>query len=635
MANCRTFSTLVCRVVLAAVVCLAAPRTHSAWAGTTVRVSVSSNGEQANRFSASPAISADGRYVAFETQADNLVPDDTETKVDIFVHDLFTGETTRVSVSSSREPGNDHSHHPSLSADGRYVAFDSDASNLVHRDTNRWSDVFVHDRTLGETTRVSVATDGGQGNRMSSFPTISADGRYVAFFSIATDLVPDDTNQMADIFLHDRETSETQCISVSSAGDPANGLSNNPRISASGRYIAFHSHATSLVEPDTNGHSDIFLYDRVARETTRVSNAWNQLQGDGHSDEPSISSDGRYVAFHSFAGNLVQYDTNDSADVFVVDRQANQISRVSVSSTREQGNDNSRSPSISADGQFVTYESSASNLVSDDTTGWLDIFVHDRRNGETIRTSFSTCRILAEDDSDQPRFNNQGQYVAFASLANNLVPNDTNDYADIFVHEWEPVCLCSQAEPPGTGSITRFPNELCLPAGTVLELTAHPEGACEFVGWSGGIPVGHENNNPVFVPLEISTIVTAHFGSTWGGIDDDCNGNGEPDGCDGLDCNNTGLLDECDVLAGTSPDCNENLNPDECDTILPGDFDTNGQIDLHDYRGLPYCLAGPSETPHPPSPECVSPCLDGFDFDFDGDVDLSDVSELWSTFRAP
>ncbi len=635
MAKRRRISALVSRVVLAVVIYLAAPCTQAVRAGKTTRVSTSSAGEEANRYCTSPSVSLNGRYVAFETQADNLVPDDTNAKTDILVHDLWTGETTRVSVSSDGEPGDGHSYSPAISADGRYIAFHSEAGNLVPDDTNRWCDVFVHDLYTGRTERVSIPATGGEADRLSSSPTISADGRYVAFCSLATNMVLEDTNQKADIFVRDREMLTTRRISVSSDGDQSNGLSASPSISSDGRYIAFQSYATNLVEDDTNGHADIFVHDGISYATIRASMAWSGLQANGFCDHPSISGDGHYVAFHSYASNLVRNDTNDSADVFVFDLEMEEISRVSVSSAGDEGNDLSRSPSISPDGQYVAYYSAASNLVSDDTTGWLDVFVHDRRSGETVRTSFSTCRVPGDDDSDQPQLTDQGQYVVFASLATNLVPEDTNRYADIFVHEREPVCLCSEADPPRSGVITRDPDELCLPIGATVELTAHAEGACQFLGWSGGVPPGQEFNNPVSVPLAISTTVTAHFGSDWGGMDDDCDANGIPDGCDGVDCNGTGMLDMCDVLMGTSFDCNENLVPDECDAIVPGDFNSDGEVDLDDFRGFPQCLGGPWQMPYPPAPECVLPCVYGFDFDLDWDVDLSDVSAFWSAYRNP
>jgi Tol biopolymer transport system component len=228
-----------------------------------------------------------------------------------------------VSVASDSTQGNDNSWDPSISADGRYVAFFSHASNLVPGDTNNTLDVFVHDRLTGQTTRVSVASDGTEGNGDSFVGSISADGRYVAFASWASNLVPGDTNGRSDIFVHDRVTGQTTRVSVASDGTEGNGDSwGCPSISADGRYVAFASWASNLVPGDTNGRSDIFVHDRVTGQTTRVSVASDGTEGNGDSWwRPSISADGRYVAFPSYASNLVPGDTNGWADIFVAVRE--------------------------------------------------------------------------------------------------------------------------------------------------------------------------------------------------------------------------------------------------------------------------------------------------------------------------
>jgi Tol biopolymer transport system component len=186
--------------------------------GSIERVSVASDGSEGNDYSAYPSISADGRYVAFESWASNLVDGDTNYSYDVFVHDRWTGETTCVSIASDGTHGNNFSYSPSISANGRYVAFSSDANRLVSGDTNNSTDVFVHDRWTGETTRVSIASDGTQGNDVSSDPSISADGRFVAFQSSASNLVISDTNNASDIFVHDRQAGETSIVSIASDG---------------------------------------------------------------------------------------------------------------------------------------------------------------------------------------------------------------------------------------------------------------------------------------------------------------------------------------------------------------------------------------------------------------------------------
>jgi len=378
---------------------------------------VDSLGSEGSGHSYSPFISADGIYVAFESYANDLVAGDTNPLSDIFVHDLPGGTTTLVSVDSAgaQDPIPSSSSSPSLSSNGRYVAFDSDAE-LVATDNNGLSDIFVHDRDEDEdgiydeavpggisTVRVSVDSAGNQANEASVDPSISADGRYVAFSSFATDLVGSDTNGKFDIFVHDRDEDEdgiydeagpgevsTVRVSVASGGGEANGDSNSPSISADGSYVAFDSDATDLVGSDTNGKFDIFVHDLQTGTTTRVSVASGGGEANGHSYSPSISGDGRYVAFYSEADNLVVNDLNVSADVFVHDRDADgngtydevggvSTVRVSVASGGGEEDGDSSAPFISADGKYVAFESEA-NLVAADSGLFPDIFVYERES---------------------------------------------------------------------------------------------------------------------------------------------------------------------------------------------------------------------------------------------------------------
>ena len=411
--------------------------------GPTTRVSVASDGQQGNdhsNFQKIPAISADGRYVAFESDANNLVDDDTNGYSDIFVHDRLTGQTTRVSVSSASQQGNGNSsgkadEPSSISADGRYVAFTSNASNLVEVDTNGKCDVFVRDRQKGETTRVSVSSTGQQGDGDSRRPAISADGRYVAFVSTAGNFGWWDP-QYWDVFVHDRQTGETELVSVNTFGYPGNYPSESHPlgISADGRYVAFASWASDLVEGDTNDKYDVFVRDRQMDETIRVSVSSAGQQGNDHAGpglwgESSISSDGRYVAFVSNASNLVEDDTNGYPDIFVHDCQTHQTTRVSVSSAGEQANRKSEYPSISADGRYVAFKSIADNLVEANTNG--GVFVHDRQTGQTGIVSSVGLKGVG----GYPRISANGRYVVFVTTSDKLVEDDTNGYQDVFVHD--------------------------------------------------------------------------------------------------------------------------------------------------------------------------------------------------------
>ena len=404
--------------------------------GITTRVSVDSSGAQGNGESDLPAISADGRFVAFHSAATNLVAGDTNEFIDVFVHDRQTGKTTRVSVDSSGSQGNGSSALPAISADGRFVAFHSTASNLVPADTNADLDVFVHDRQTGITTRVSVDSSGAQGNATSGGPSISADGRFVAFQSFASKLVAGDTNLTADVFIHDRTTGITTRVSVDSSGAHGNGSSGGGHISisADGRFVAFRSFASNLVTGDTNGFLDVFVHDREAGITTRVSVDSSGAQGNEESDMPSISANGRFVAFHSLGSNLVAGDTNGFFDVFLHDRETGVTSRVSVNSSGLQGDNGSNNPSISADGRFVAFESDATNFVAGDTNFTTDVFVYEQASGGTGRVSVNSSGADGNDGSIRPAISADGGLVAFESFASNLVTGDTNFSPDVFVH---------------------------------------------------------------------------------------------------------------------------------------------------------------------------------------------------------
>ena len=409
-----------------------APPTYGA---ETARVSVSTASAQSNNDSFLPDLNENGRLVSYYSFATNLVPGDTNGKRDVFVYDRQTGATTRVSVATGGGQSNGESIEPALSANGRYVAFRSDATNLVPGDTNGTIDVFVHDRQTGTTSRVSVATGGGQSNNNSFTPALSADGRFVAFHSFATNLVAGDTNGVLDVFVHDRQTSTTTRVSVATGGIQANNTSRAGFLSADARWVVFESDATNLVAGDTNGVRDLFVHDRQTGATTRVSVATGGGQVNGESVDAELSADGRYVAFQSDATNLVAGDTNGVGDFFVHDRQTTTTTRVSVASGGGlQGGGESSEGTISGDGRFVAFLSFATNLVPGDTNGEGDVFVHDRRTNTTTRMSVTTGGEQGNDFSCNPAISQDGRIVGFFSDSTNLVPGDTNGKRDIFIH---------------------------------------------------------------------------------------------------------------------------------------------------------------------------------------------------------
>jgi Ca2+-binding RTX toxin-like protein len=279
---------------------------------TTTRVSVDSAGNQANDASYAASISADGRFVAFYSRASNIVPGDTNQRNDIFVRDTLTNTTTRVSVDSAGNQANDASESASISADGRFVAFDSRASNIVPEDTNNSLDIFVRDTLTNTTTRVSLDSAGNQANSSSDDPSISPDGRFVAFESNASNIVPGDTNNNYDIFVRDTLTNTTTRVSVDSAGNQRNIDSKFPSISGDGRFVAFTSGVFSF-----NSNRDIFVRDTLTNTTTNVS--VDSAGNPAYSVSSSISADGRFVAFDSNSSNLVPGQTNNTPNIFVAD----------------------------------------------------------------------------------------------------------------------------------------------------------------------------------------------------------------------------------------------------------------------------------------------------------------------------
>ncbi|MHB1351015.1 MAG: TolB family protein [Desulfobulbaceae bacterium] len=412
-----------------------------AWAQMSIqRVSVSSAGDQGNGGSYNAALSSNGRYVAFYSNATNLVADDTNTLSDIFVHDLVTGATERVNLNSSGEEATGgQSGVPSLSWDGRYVVFESDATNLVAGDTNTSKDIFVRDRIAGSTERINVSSEEIQANNYSYSPSISGDGRYVAFYSYAANLAVGDVDGVGDIFIRDRTSGTTELISIATDElTKGNNSSYDPSVSGDGRYVAFSSDATNLVAGDSNLSTDIFVRDRTAGTTELASVSSEEVQGNSSSRDPRISLDGRYIVFVSEADNLVTDDTNIASDVFVRDLQAGTTERVSIGDGEEEGDTTNTwgyGGGISSDGRYVVFSSDSTNLVANDTNSLSDIFRRDRTAGETVRVNLSSTGAQTTDGFSygSPAISGNGMVMAFVNGSTTLVPNDTNSADDVFV----------------------------------------------------------------------------------------------------------------------------------------------------------------------------------------------------------
>ncbi|MFI0486162.1 TolB family protein [Actinomadura sp. 9N215] len=399
------------------------------------RVSVSDTGAEGNAdsglnedwFKWGGAVSGGGRYVVFTSAAANLVPGDTNGVPDVFLHDRRTRKTERVSVSGTGAEGNGRSLDPSISADGRYVAFTSEASNLVAGDANGTFDVFLKDRRTGVTTNLHVDSEEDQGNSAAFSPSVSPDGRYVAFSSSSVNLAPGADNGFFNAFLRDVAAGTTEVVSLSTAGEPAWGSSSEPSVSADGRYVAFTSEAANLVPGDTNETYDVFVRDRTANATTRVSLTVSGGQFTLGSGAPSISADGRHVAFGAGSEEGI-------TNVYRRDLRRGATRQVSANAQGIPGNGDSAWPSISANGRFVAYESRATNLTpGEDTNETIDVFVTDLRTRATTRVTVTSTGEQGNGRSEVLGISGDGRTVLFGSAASNLVPGDANDSGDAFI----------------------------------------------------------------------------------------------------------------------------------------------------------------------------------------------------------
>ena len=377
------------------------------------------------------AVSNDGRYVAFASSATNLVPGDTNGVQDVFLHDRQTGETRRVSAAPDGKEPDDYSELPALSADGRFVAFHSLASNLMPLDTNMEADVFVYDVVNGDLSRVSVVSGGAQAAGASYDPDISADGRYVVFTSTAINLVAADDSPWPDVYIHDRETGQTSLVSFDAAGTRGAGFSGQPSVSADGRVVAFASGASDIVPGDTNDYADIFVRDRQTGKTARVSVNSNGDETFAESYDPAIAADGRVVAFWSYAADLTGDDTGGRANVFVHDRQTKTTEMVSVALGGSPDGDSTQ-PRLSGDGRLVVFESTAANLVAQDDNAASDVFIRDRDLATTALLSAGAAGA-GNGDSARPAVTPDGEFVVFQSAADDLVAEDGNAATDVFI----------------------------------------------------------------------------------------------------------------------------------------------------------------------------------------------------------
>jgi Tol biopolymer transport system component len=451
---------------------LAAVTAQRAPAQVATLASVDSSGNQANRESGTAAVSRDGRFVAFASYANNLVAGDTGFNEDVFVHDTKTGATERDSVDSSGGQANTGSDDVAISADGRFVAFSSYADNLVASDGNGCQDVFVHDRATGTTDRASVDSGGVEGNGDSRQPALSADGRFVAFLSVAKNLVAGGTSGTQHVFVRDRASGTTELASVSTGGTAADADSLECAISADGRFVAFSTGATDLDASDTNGTTDVYLRDRQLGTTVRCSLDSSGNQGSQSSFFPGVSADGNSVVFQSTCSSF-ELAGSSGDQIFVRDVAKGTLTQVSVDSSGNPAQGECDGPSLSADGRFVAFSSWAANLASDPNVIGTNVFQHDRVTGRTTWYSANRSGKAADGDSgdeDNREFvaiSSDGARVAYWSSSDDLVASDTNLEDDVFV-SGAPLTLTADPESAAAGVTVNFDFWRAKASSTVL-----------------------------------------------------------------------------------------------------------------------------------------------------------------------
>jgi Tol biopolymer transport system component len=460
-----------------------------AFAQDTTLESVNSNEVKGDQGSWYPSISADGRYVAFVSQAQNLAPNvpypcsfgsGPDYCYQIYVRDRVLGVTTRVSVNAAGEQGNANSAYPTISANGRFVAFNSNASNLVPGDLPGL-EVFVHDRDsdgngiYDEPGGISVRRVGDAWQADFVYPnSISGDGRLVVFYSTGLGSV-----RAGQVFLYDLQ--QNSLVMISAAGNGV-ATSNYAVISADGNTVAYISWAR-LVDEDTNGDpaevmgcipsssipcgADVYVYDRNAGETTRVSVSSDGEQANGPSDRIplTLSADGRYVGFASAATNLVDDDSNDLYDIFVHDRLTGTTVMASRDSNGNPGDQESQWPGLSADGRFIAFGSRSQNLAPGGEFGGQNIYLRDLLNGSTSLVNAGMNGEIPDGSSWDPSVSATGRFVVFWSIASNLAPGDSvRNSQDIFVRDMFPNG-CPGGE-QDTGSLLVYSGDLLVAAGT-------------------------------------------------------------------------------------------------------------------------------------------------------------------------
>ena len=410
--------------------------------GSITLASVTATGGQGNAQSNYSYLSNNGMFIAFMSSASNFDPADSNTSEDVYFKNLITGELRVVSVNNSGVVSNGFSEAPFVSDDGQKVVFSSVGTNLVNDDGNGDMDVFLRDLIDGTTQLVSRTAAGIPADRGGRWGALDPTGRYVSFLSISNDLVPGDNNQgLSDIFIKDLQTGEVSILTTDPSGNPASEVTDQlyspvPSWSQDGRYLVFH-HYSNLVDP-YQATSSIYRKDMMTGDIELASTRLDMLPnftGSSDSNEAAINADGQFVAFSSNANNLTLNDTNTFQDIFIMNRQLGLNELVSVTPDGIAANGTSNSPSLSRDARFVAFVSQATNLVANDTNNSHDIFVKDRSNGSVMRANTLPNGQVSNGSAGLPFLSGDGSRMAFASNAFDLYAGDNNSQSDVFVKD--------------------------------------------------------------------------------------------------------------------------------------------------------------------------------------------------------
>lgn len=425
-------------------------------------------GVRGSGYSSYPRVSDNGQWVVFASLSSNLVVPDTNNRLDIFVWEKDSNQFFRMSDSPAGVQGNNLSFGGDVAADGS-VTFMSNANNLGPPDTNGARDIFYKDFSTGAVELISVDSNGVQHNGAVFDPQISADGTRIVYWSSATNLISNDTNGVADIFMYDRTTGTTTRVSLTSTGGETNGQSSQPLISGDGRWIAYWSFADNIVPNDTNMNTDTFLYDTVNGTTIRVSVSSAGVEGDSATLPRGISEDGDWIVMSSYATNLTPGINNGLMNVFSHQVSTGLTQRVNLSSTGVEPNQDCDAGGISTDGRYTVFESRATNLVPGITNTQSDVFLNDSVSNTTIRISVDAQQGEVIGTHEDTTISGDGRQVAFKSSGIAFTLFHTLSVDDIFLasagelYTYGNGCACSSSTTPFI-----FANGSPTPSSTVV-----------------------------------------------------------------------------------------------------------------------------------------------------------------------